>query len=112
MIVTFTNCKGKAKTVEGTTTQTEGNTLGKAKYLATCASCHGEMGLADSATGKAMKARNFAKDAFKAGKDLKSVIKTVGNGLPGTAMIGYKAQLNEKEIKAVSEYVIELSNKR
>ncbi|GEM_PF-2957318 len=73
-----------------------------------CAACHGETGKGDGPTGVAVKAANFTA-GFKKGGDLAGVSATIKNGVPGTAMAGYGAQLNDEEIKLIAEYVIELS---
>ncbi len=73
-----------------------------------CAACHGETGKGDGPTGVAVKAANFTA-GFKKGGDLAGVSASIKNGVPGTAMAGYAAQLNDGEVKAVAEYVIELS---
>ncbi|MBM3724188.1 MAG: c-type cytochrome [Acidobacteria bacterium] len=59
--------------------------------------CHGAGGAASR--GPRLRGRTFARDYL---------IRTVANGLPGTAMPPFKGRLKEAEIAAVADYVMSL----
>lgn len=48
---------------------------------------------------------NFADGQWKHGSGVSDVVTVVRDGAPGTAMLGFKDKLTEKEILALAEYV-------
>lgn len=80
----------------------------------TCALCHGADGKAETPTGKAMNATNLASGQFRNNKENKDaelyVIDVIKNGVPGTAMVSFSAQIpSEDDQKALAAYVVSLS---
>lgn len=67
---------------------------GKKLYLKSCASCHGKTGKADTATGKALKARNFVKGKYKFGSKDKELAKSIKKGKG--KMPGFKKLTNDE----------------
>ncbi len=74
---------------------------GKAIYDTNCKACHG-------AAGEGTVGPNLTDDHWKNGGGIKNIFKTVKYGVPERGMIAWKAQLNPKEIHAVSNYIISL----
>ena len=83
-------------------------------YNNVCASCHGQTGMGDGIAGQALepKPRNFSSGEFKYGNDLASIKKTIAEGSPGTAMVGYKAQFTDEQITKLAKYVLSFSQKK
>jgi mono/diheme cytochrome c family protein len=79
---------------------------GKAAYATTCALCHGDDGDGMGPAGKYMdpKPQDFSKGGFKKGDKLEQIFTTISDGLPGTAMTGYK-YLPEGDRWAIAHYV-------
>lgn len=74
-------------------------------YAAKCQACHGVDGKA------AFVEMNLADDKWLHGGSLADVVKTIENGVPGKAMISFKAQLTKPEIDALAKYVRTFSKK-
>jgi len=72
-----------------------------------CSVCHGDRGDGRSrASGSFVPPpRDFTAPAATAELNRDRMINSVTNGVPGTAMAGWKVQLNGKEIAAVVDYV-------
>ena len=82
---------------------------GKATFQAKCVSCHGPEGKGDGPVGKALKppAGDFSSAESKK-KSPEELQKIIENGVPKTAMVAWKKQLNETEIQDVLAYVVTL----
>ena len=75
----------------------------------TCNTCHGENGQADTATGIALKARNFVEGNYKLGGTVESIIGVLKNGIPGTAMVAFPAIANNPDdAKALATFLLAL----
>jgi mono/diheme cytochrome c family protein len=87
--------------------------LGKRTYGIYCTACHGEKGEGDGSSAAKInpKPRNFRTDKFRQGSKVAQIFKTLGKGLPGTAMVNY-TNLSEEERWALSYYVLELKAAR
>ncbi|MCC6806336.1 MAG: cytochrome c [Deltaproteobacteria bacterium] len=79
---------------------------GTAAYKANCEVCHGPAGDGMGPAGQALnpKPRNFT-EPFKAGKKPEQVFKTISEGLPNTAMVGF-AQIPEEDRWGLVYYVL------
>jgi len=82
---------------------------GKAAFAVNCMACHGEKGAGDGPGAAALnpKPRNFTTDPFKQGDTPDAVFKTIGGGVPGTAMVAF-AHLGEDDRWALAHWVLEL----
>jgi mono/diheme cytochrome c family protein len=90
---------------------------GQDVYKNTCMTCHGEKFDGKGEAGQYMKPlpRNLVSDAFKNGDKEEEILKTVSNGLDGTAMVAFlqpKGMLNEDEASSVAAYVASLRKKK
>lgn len=83
------------------------NNRGRVVYAEYCSVCHGERGDGRSrAMGSLMPPpRDFTNAAAKSELTRERMIKSVTFGRPETAMVGFKSQLNEKDIQAVVDYI-------
>ncbi len=65
---------------------------GQKVYKTNCASCHGETGAGDAPAGMALvpPARNLIEGKWKNGGSSVALYKTLQNGLPPSAMVGFK----------------------
>ena len=81
---------------------------GKATFATTCVPCHGETGDGAGPAASALdpRPRNFG-EPFKNGDKPDNVMKTLTDGLPGTAMVTFAA-LAEEDRWALTYYVLEL----
>ena len=68
-------------------------------YVQNCQMCHMPDGNA------AIKDMNFADGEWKHGTVLKTQVKIVAEGVPGTAMMAFKDRLSDAEILALVKYV-------
>jgi mono/diheme cytochrome c family protein len=68
-------------------------------YKSKCQSCH----LADGNSPVA--AMNFANGEWKHGNTAAELSKVIAEGVPGTAMLPFKAQLSEEEMEGLARYV-------
>ncbi|RPJ59138.1 MAG: cytochrome c [Acidobacteria bacterium] len=74
-------------------------------YKTRCLLCH-------TAEGKSPNERMRLSDqVWKHGEKPEQIQKVVAEGVKGTVMVGFKNRLNNDDIKAVSAYVMELSQK-
>jgi aldose sugar dehydrogenase len=68
-------------------------------YKQTCQVCH-------TATGAApLEAMNLANGKWKHGTSVEDIAKVIRNGVPGTAMMPFKARFSEKEVLALARHV-------
>jgi len=70
-----------------------------ALYKSKCQACH----LADGNSPVA--AMNFSNGEWKHGSKVEELAKVITEGVPGTAMLPFKAQLSEEEIEGLAKYV-------
>jgi len=79
---------------------------GKAVYEKSCVACHGPQGKGDGPTGKVLvpPAADFTSASSKTKSDAE-LLKIIENGKPPTAMIAWKGQLSEQDIRNVLAYV-------
>ena len=85
---------------ESQSTTSIGQPSAKDNFLKYCAGCHG------------VKMERFAGntwEAFKAGNDLTSVIR---NGLPVLGMPSFEKAFTDAEMKAISDYILEMKDKK
>lgn len=68
-------------------------------YKQTCQACH----MADG--NAAMEPMNFTDGKWRHGTSVKEIAKVISEGVPGTAMMPFKARFNEQEILALAKYV-------
>ena len=82
---------------------------GKSIFQAKCVTCHGAQGKGDGPLGAKLKppAGDFtsAESKKKSEDELRNIIE---NGVPKTAMVAWKKQLNETEIQDVLAHVLTL----
>lgn len=74
---------------------------GKAIFTSNCVACHGK----DAGGGVGP---NLTDDYWLHGNKVTDVFKTVKYGVPGKGMTAWQANLNPKQIQAVSSYVLSL----
>ncbi len=106
-----------SKTEPGTASGADLINGGKLYADKTCALCHGSTGAADTPTGIAMKATNLIEGKYKHNsKNMEAsayVLDVIENGVAGTAMVSFKAQIpNEKDRKDLAAYVVSLTKGR
>ncbi len=75
---------------------------GQKLYQMNCASCHGAKG---DLVGGIPTARNLVEGQWKAGAGSIAHYKVLQNGLPGTGMVSFKAQLKPNERWAVVHFI-------
>lgn len=82
---------------------------GKLVFQAKCVGCHGPLGKGDGPIGTKLKppVPDFTSAASKA-KPEDELRKIIDNGVPKTAMKGFKQQLTEADIQNVLAYVLTL----
>ena len=68
-------------------------------YKATCQPCH----MADG--NAALEPMNFADGKWKHGTTVADLAKVIANGVPGTAMMPFKARFSEQEMLDLAKYV-------
>jgi mono/diheme cytochrome c family protein len=78
---------------------------GKAVFLESCATCHGEDGQADTELGRKYMAQDLTSPKLAKELDAAKVKRIVERGVKGTKMKGWKGELKAEEIEAVSKYV-------
>jgi DMSO reductase family type II enzyme heme b subunit len=92
---------------------------GKATYVKWCAGCHGDTGAGDGPGATAMlpRPRDFTRGVYKIRTTASGEIPTdddllhvVAEGMPGTAMPGWKTKLSEQERRDVVAYLKSLSS--
>jgi mono/diheme cytochrome c family protein len=70
-----------------------------ALYKSKCAMCHGAAGNSPVAN------MSFADGKWLHGSEPKEVAKVIRDGVPRTAMLGFKKQFSDAQIEALAEYV-------
>jgi mono/diheme cytochrome c family protein len=85
---------------------------GKALYAKNCLPCHGEKGDGKGPAGKMMKPqpRDFREGKFVNGDKPENIFKTIGEGLPGTAMAKFK--FTDEERSSLAHYVLTLKGSK
>jgi len=78
---------------------------GKAVFLENCASCHGDDGKADTELGRKYMAQDLTSPKLAKELDQAKVKRVVERGVKDTKMKGWKGELKQEEIEAVSRYV-------
>jgi mono/diheme cytochrome c family protein len=68
-------------------------------YKTYCQACH----MADG--NSVLEPMNFADGVWKHGNTPEKVAGVIANGVPGSAMLPFKAKLNPAEVRALAEYV-------
>jgi mono/diheme cytochrome c family protein len=68
-------------------------------YKTNCQPCH----MADG--NAALEPMNFADGKWKHGSSVADVVKTITNGVPGTAMVPFQGRFSEQEIASLAKYV-------
>jgi mono/diheme cytochrome c family protein len=86
----------------------EDHSEGAVLYRTNCALCHGEKGDGQGIVPLDRPARSFLEGAFSFGNTPKAVTRTITNGIGGTQMPGFSAQLSAEEIQVLAAYVIAL----
>ncbi|HEY0722081.1 MAG TPA: c-type cytochrome, partial [Gammaproteobacteria bacterium] len=73
-----------------------------------CSVCHGDRGDGQSRGSQALNPppRNFTSAASKQELVRERIIHSISNGRPGTAMVAWKSQLNEREIAGLADYLL------
>lgn len=72
-----------------------------------CSVCHGDKGDGRSRASNALSPPpyDFTSAKARAEQSRERIIAFIANGKPGTAMVAWKSQLNEREIAALADYV-------
>lgn len=78
---------------------------GRALYVQNCARCHGDEGRGDGPTQVFPPPRNFREGGFSFGNTEVAIMRTIANGIPGTAMTPYAEVLSEEQRRALARYV-------
>ena len=103
------NCSREKPAKDGVPVGEPINVTGKELYEHTaCIVCHGKTGMADGQASAHLKpnATNFTDKAhYKHGSSKEEILKTISNGVPGTAMASY-AYLHESDRVKLAEYIL------
>jgi len=80
---------------------------GASLYQKFCSACHGENGDAQSRVQRALNPspRNFTDPSVWESLTYERMISAVADGRPGTAMVGWKNRLTDKEIDTIVAYI-------
>lgn len=76
-------------------------------YTETCSVCHGEKGDGNSHASAGLKPppKDFTTHEAKQKLTPEYMIHVIANGKPGTAMMGFSAQLSDKQISSLAEFI-------
>lgn len=87
------------------TKATLGKSRSEALYHNYCSVCHGDRGNGQSRARNSLvpPPRDFTAAGLQLGRDY--MIKVTRDGKPGTAMVGWKAQLSDQDIAGVVDYI-------
>lgn len=88
-------------------TTVNADTISAEIYTKSCSVCHGERGNGKShaAAGLNPPPKDFTVPGLKSRLSRESMIHTVSNGKPGTAMTSFSSQLSPAEISALVDYI-------
>ncbi|MEC4674979.1 MAG: c-type cytochrome [Nitrospirota bacterium] len=101
----------KVKTSDKGSKDKRGNTeKGNVVYESHCLHCHGHSGKGDGPIGKALIPPAADLTAVEKKSD-NTLLKTIRNGIPGTAMPSWKNDLSGQEIEDVLAYIRQLGKK-
>ena len=86
-------------------------TIGASIFKSKCAFCHGDNGDGQGPSGKFLKPPpgDFTDSEWIHGGDMDSIVKTITEGVEGTAMVGFANALTDEEIKSVAAFVQQFS---
>jgi mono/diheme cytochrome c family protein len=98
----------KGSTREDSKLTAAGKEAVRARFLANCATCHGESGDGKGTTKLEKPARSFKDGGFSYGNTPEALLRTITNGIPGTPMPSFASALKEPERKELAEYVLSL----
>ena len=76
-------------------------TEGASNYQKLCLACHGDK-------GQGLVGPNLTDQYWIHGGDIKSIFKTITEGVPAKGMISWKAQLSPKQIQQLASYILTL----
>ena len=85
---------------------------GQKLFKTSCVICHGANGDGKGTASASLnpKPRNFKKDAFKFGESYEQILKTIGDGIPNSAMPSWKESLGPADLQAVAAYIKSIRN--
>jgi mono/diheme cytochrome c family protein len=83
-------------------------------FANTCATCHGKTGLGDGPGGKGLTPppRNFVEGKWKNGGDSINLFKTLQTGIPGSAMVSFKAGIPPKDRWALVQFIRSITHNK
>ncbi len=78
------------------------------RYRLNCSVCHGDRGDGDSHAQQGLipPPRDFTDTAFASSVTRERVLAAITNGVPGTAMIAWKTELDDAEIAELADYIL------
>ena len=84
---------------------------GKNLYTKNCTGCHLRPEEFEMPVKSKLRARNFVREGFLYGSDVKSIKSIILNGVPKSTMPGHRFELKEKEAEAIAKYLMHLRRK-
>ena len=85
---------------------------GREAYLERCIGCHGLKGKGDGATAKSLAGPpvgDLTDDKWKFGGHPDQIYKLIADGVPTSAMPGFRGTFNDAQLRALTAYVLHLS---
>lgn len=79
--------------------------VGKRLYENRCASCHGADGAGDTPMGGGGVTANLKDGQWTYGGNPRDIERSISEGIPGTAMRGFKSQMTPDEIGQLAAHV-------